>query len=97
MASGLAANCVAKTRERTPEIFAEPEYPRLAKMTHTEGDVTVSFGIDPNGLPAELQILAGHPLLQAAVKEAVAKCRFPGAAAGQKVQATIQLVLNCPK
>jgi outer membrane biosynthesis protein TonB len=56
-----------------PEIFAEPEHPRLEKMTHTEGDVTASFGIDPNGLPAELQIVTGHPWLQAAVKEAVAK------------------------
>jgi len=80
-----------------PEIFAEPDHPRLAKMTHTQGDVTVSFAIDPNGLPAELQIVTGHPWLLAAVEEAVAKWRFPVAEAGQKVQATIQFVLNCPK
>jgi TonB family protein len=60
-----------------PEIFAEPDHPRLAKMTHAEGNVTVSFAIDPNGLPAELQIVAGHPWLQAAVEEAVRNWRCP--------------------
>jgi TonB-like protein len=61
-----------------PEIFAEPEYPHLAKMTPTEGDVTVSFGIDPNGLPAELQIVAGHPWLQAAPERSRRKAEIPG-------------------
>jgi outer membrane biosynthesis protein TonB len=50
-----------------PEIFAD--HPRLAKVTHSEGHVTVSFAIGPNGLPAELQIVAGHPWLQAAVEK----------------------------
>ena len=79
------------------EIIVEPDYPRLAKMTHTEGDVTFAFEVDSNGLPTGLNVIAGHPLLQAVVKEAVAKWRFSAAAAGQKIQATIQFAINCPK
>jgi len=69
----------------------------LAKMTHTEGDVTFAFEVDSNGVPTGLNVIAGHPLLQAGVKDAVAKWRFSTMAAGQKIQATIQFAINCPK
>jgi TonB family protein len=66
-------------------------------MTHREGDVTVSFEIDPNGMPTSRNIVSGHPLLQQAAKDAVGKWKFLAAVAGQRVQATIQFDLNCPK
>jgi TonB family protein len=78
-----------------PEIIVDPDYPRLAKMTHTEGDVTFAFEVDSNGVPTGINVVAGHPLLQAAVKDAVAKWRFSTMAAGQKIQATIQFATNC--
>jgi TonB family protein len=75
----------------------EPEYPPLAKATHSEGDVTFDFEVDLGGVPEGLNIIIGHPLLNAAVQDAVAKWRFDASAAGRRIPATMQFALNCSR
>jgi TonB family protein len=93
-----AANkCFAPAKLEPASATLSESVRELARMTHREGDVTVSFEIDPNGMPTSRNIVSGHPLLQQAAKDAVGKWKFLAAVAGQRVQATIQFDLNCPK
>ena len=80
-----------------PTSLVDPQYPPLAKMTRTEGTVKIGFEIDPSGVPKDMNIIAGHPLLQQAAKDAVSKWKFPASNAGEKLQATFEFALNCPK
>jgi TonB family protein len=78
-----------------PEVFAEANYPPLAKMTRTDGNVSVEFEIGPDGVPKGTKVVAGHPLLRAAAQDAIGKWRFPTSAAGQRLQAVFEFALNC--
>ncbi len=79
----------------TPEVLFEPIFPPLARMTRTEGDVSVEFEVGPDGIPKGGTVTAGHPLLRAAALDAVGKWRFPTTAAGQQLKATLEFALNC--
>jgi TonB family protein len=79
-----------------PESFQLPGYPPLARVTHTEGAVSVKIEVDANGAVTNIDFESGHPLLHAAVQDAISHWRFPKNEAPQLVEATIQFALNCP-
>jgi hypothetical protein len=80
----------------SPETFAPPEYPSLARAASVEGEVSFKIDIDPDGGAKNLVFVSGPPLLRGAVNNAVASWKFPESEAGQQVQATIEFKLNCP-
>jgi protein TonB len=80
-----------------PEVLVEPDYPPLAKMARVEGVVSFKIVIDTDGRATNLVFESGHPLLRETVKKAVASWRFPKTISNQRVQATLEFNLNCPK
>jgi hypothetical protein len=79
----------------SPELYVAPEYPSLARRTHTEGAVSFKVDIDVNGAATNLVFESGHPLLLEAVKKAVRGWRFPKNAANQQVSVRIEFSSNC--
>ena len=66
--------------------FVEPVYPQLAISSRTEGTVYLEATIDENGRVVNMKVLKGHPLLDAAAKEAVSKWRYsPTTLNGERV------------
>ena len=81
-----------------PENAGTPKYPPLARLTKTQGTVTVSFDLLNDGTPNLLTtIVTGHPLLQAAVKDEIAHWKFQEEIPGERAEATFEFSLNCPK
>jgi TonB family protein len=80
-----------------PDVFVQPVYPPLARMARVEGVLSLKFTIDNGGGTTNLNFESGHPLLRGVVTEAVNHWKFPTAAAGKEINATIEFVLNCPK
>lgn len=78
-----------------PENFPLPGYPPLARVTRTDGTVSVKIEVDANGAVTNIVFESGHPLLRAAVQDSVSHWKFPKSAASQEVEATIQFALNC--
>jgi TonB family protein len=81
----------------SPLDLVLPSYPPLAKLTKTEGSVTLTLQIDENGNVSSVAVEEGNRLLQGAVQDTVSKWKFPKEAANQKIQATIEFNLNCTK
>jgi protein TonB len=66
--------------------FVEPAYPPLAVTARAEGTVFLEATIDENGNVTNMKLLKGHPLLNEAAKEAVAKWRYsPTTLNGERV------------
>lgn len=81
-----------------PGILILPSYPRLARLTRTEGTVSFRFDIDPTGRITNLVFESGDSfLLRPAVAQAVTLWSFPDTAAGHQVHATIEFETNCPR
>ncbi|MGB6875913.1 MAG: energy transducer TonB [Candidatus Acidiferrales bacterium] len=81
-----------------PEILILPVYPRLARLTRTEGAVSFHFEIDPTGRITNLIFESGDSfLLRPAVAQVVNRWSFPETAAGHQVHATIEFETNCPR
>ena len=54
-----------------------PRYPQLAKAAGLDGNVKAEVVIDINsGSVAWVQVISGHPLLRAAVRDVVCRARF---------------------
>lgn len=82
----------------TPEILILPVYPRLARLTRVEGDVSFHFDIGPTGRVANVIFESGDSfLLRPAVARTVSRWNFPDTAAGHQVHATIEFETNCPR
>jgi TonB family protein len=79
-----------------PKVLVLPEYPPLARLAHIRGVVSFKVEVDANGDATSLAFETGHPILQAAARNAVSGWKFPSDAANQSVEATIQFDLNCP-
>lgn len=78
-----------------PENSTLPAYPPIALAAQVAGSVSFGMGIDSNGVPTDLVFWNGSPLLQAAVRTAVAKWRFAKPAFGQQDEVMIDFTLNC--
>jgi protein TonB len=54
----------------------KPIYPVIAQITHVQGIVIVEATIGPNGRVQDANVLRGHPLLDAAARDAVRQWEF---------------------
>jgi Gram-negative bacterial TonB protein C-terminal len=79
-----------------PESFALPDYPRISRLAHVSGIVTVSGIIGSSGAPTFLVAQSGPKLLQPAAMNAVAQWKFPPETRGQMMSAALEFDLNCP-
>jgi protein TonB len=74
-----------------------PQYPAMAKATHTQGTVVLLAFIARNGAIENLRVLSGPPMLQRAAIDAVRLWRYePYQLNGQpvEVETTINVVFN---
>jgi periplasmic protein TonB len=72
-----------------------PAYPRMAVMTHTEGQVVLRAIISRTGTIENLQVISGSPFLSRAAIEAVRQWRYrPYELSGQPVEVETQIVVN---
>jgi periplasmic protein TonB len=63
-------------RPPTRVVYVEPVYPQIALAARVQGTVILQAVIDEQGSVRELRVLRGHPLLDAAAMQAVAKWQF---------------------
>jgi protein TonB len=74
-----------------------PEYPVMAKMTHTEGIVVIEAVISPSGMIESARVLSGPAMLQGAALEAVRQAHyrpFMLNAQPTEVQTTVRIVFR---
>lgn len=57
-------------------LRVNPEYPKIAALTHTSGTVTLEAIINEEGNVTKLTVLGGHPLLVEAAREAVLQWKY---------------------
>jgi protein TonB len=73
----------------------KPEYPQIAKMTHTEGTVEFEAVIGKDGTIEELKVLRGHPLLVKAALDAVRRWRYqPTLLNGEPIEVLTEITVN---
>ena len=53
-----------------------PQYPVLARLTRTQGEVKVDFVLNASGEPLSIAVVSGNPLLKPAVEDNVKSWRF---------------------
>ncbi len=53
-----------------------PVYPALARQARIQGDVVVRLTIDEGGVPTDIRLVSGHPLLSPTALDAVKQWRF---------------------
>ena len=87
LALGLAQMVLAQqsTARHTPRISCSPPTMKVVKMVRPQissdaknifGTVSVQAEIDKTGKPSSVKILSGHPILAAAVLDAVRQWRW---------------------
>jgi periplasmic protein TonB len=65
-----------KIRAPKPIVQAKPDYPVLARQTHTQGVVVIEAIIDEHGYVQEMKIVSGPPVLYQAALDALRKWRY---------------------
>lgn len=87
ISSGVSAgNLIAPIR---------PEYPQIARMTHTEGTVVIDAIISRTGSIESEHVLSGPPMLQAAALAAVRQARYrPFLLNGQPTEVQTTITIN---
>jgi TonB family protein len=71
-----AASNVQVGAPRRLERSVPPEYPAIAQRMKLSGTVQVQALVKPDGTVEEVKIIGGHPLLAAAVAEAVRRWKY---------------------
>ena len=73
----------------------EPQYPRNALVTHTQGAVQIEATVDKEGHVVNPKVLSGSPLLASAALEAVRQWRYkPYYLDGEPVEIQTQITIN---
>jgi len=67
---------ISSLQESKLILRVNPEYPKIAAMTHTSGIVTLEAIIDEEGNVTKLNVINGHPLLVEAARTAVLKWKY---------------------
>jgi len=68
------------------EKLVIPRYSAVARMARLSGTAQVVLEVDPEGLPAKLQVEGVHGLLDRQVRKAVMRSRFVPSCAGQRIE-----------
>jgi periplasmic protein TonB len=72
-----------------------PEYPQIAKITHTEGTVVIDAVISRSGSIESAHVLSGPPMLQSAALAAVRQARYrPFLLNGQPTEVQTTITIN---
>jgi general secretion pathway protein A len=79
----------------TPHLLSHPapEYPFLARQTHTQGDVAIQLVIDKAGNVASATVITGPPMLRDAALQAVRQWKYQPLG-GQVTQTKEQVTLR---
>ena len=73
----------------------KPEYPELARMTRTQGDVEFEAVIGKDGTIEQLKVVRGHPLLVKAAVDAVRQWRYqPTLLNGEPVEVLTDITVS---
>jgi len=73
----------------------DPEYPKLARQTGARGEVKLTATVGRDGKVKSVRVISGHPMLQAAAKEAVMQWIYkPTLLNGQPVETDTEIRLN---
>jgi TonB family protein len=72
-----AATNVQQTSFPQPIKVVQPEYPKLAKLRHIEGDVLLELQVDSSGNVRNVRTVSGNILLRGAAEEAARQWRYP--------------------
>lgn len=73
----------------------KPDYPQLARLTRTQGDVEFEAIIGEDGSIEELKVVRGHPLLVKAAFEAVRQWRYqPTLLNGEPVEVLTEITVT---
>jgi TonB family protein len=67
----------------------DPVYPPLAQAAGVEGEVRVGGSVTPDGRVQDMKVMTGHPLLNAAVLDAVRQWRFTTTLSGGTFDVTL--------
>ena len=72
-----------------------PEYPQIARITHTEGTVIIDAIISRSGSIESARVLSGPPMLQRAALDAVQRARYlPFLLNGQPTEVQTTITIN---
>jgi protein TonB len=75
--------------------LVQPPYPAIARSAHAAGQVRVQITIDENGNVISAAAVSGHPLLQAAARQAALQSKFtPTKLSGMPVKVTGVIIYN---
>jgi periplasmic protein TonB len=72
-----------------PKIIkrVKAKYPDIAIKSETEGLVVIELVVDKKGVPRDLKVIKGHPMLNKAAIDAISEYRFqPGLQRGKAVR-----------
>jgi TonB family protein len=74
-----------------------PKYPPIANAARVEGKVNLTFDLDSSGRVENIETAseARATMLRSAAEAAVANWKFPEAAFGSEIHATLRFSLNC--
>ena len=92
----MAADNANKIQVATADFFtcAKPVWPPADLAAGNQGSVTLKFEVDADGkvLRSMVAKSSGHPALDEAAREGIAKCTFiPGTLNGQPVKSAMQM------
>jgi TonB family protein len=72
-----------------------PQYPPLARQARIQGDVVLRFTIGEDGIPTNVRVYSGHPMLSPSALEAVKRWRFRPYVVDEKpVEADTEITIN---
>jgi TonB family protein len=65
-------------RVKEPQLLTRvlPQYPMLARQSHTQGDVTLQIVVDKSGNVADGKVISGPPTLRQAALDAVRRWKY---------------------
>ena len=93
--AGPELNRAAPDRSDGPRLLkrVEPDYPPLARQARVEGSVWLKLSIGRDGRVTGSQVVAGHPLLVMAAREAVSQWQYEPVLddSGEPTEATIDV------
>jgi protein TonB len=73
----------------------KPVYPELARISHTEGSVTLQVSITKEGTVAKVEVVSGPALLTRAAQDAVKQWKYkPTIVNGQTMEVITQVRVN---
>jgi protein TonB len=84
-----------KVQEAKLTFGPKPEYPQIAKISHTQGTVELKAIIAKDGTIQELKVVSGSPLLVNAAVDAVSRWRYqPTLLNGNPVEVVTDIYVN---